>query len=149
MASDTKPYIPFAIGRTTCILPVSEVRETLQLRPITPVYRMPPTIRGLIQVRGEIFPVLEIGRLLGIPPAEIPDHKRIVVACLGERVAGILTSSVHGTIEIADESFETVPHNVGSDAASFLTAVARTPLGVVGRLSLDRVFSSEKLRPAT
>jgi purine-binding chemotaxis protein CheW len=148
MPADTKPYIPFAIGRTLCVLPVSEVRETLQLRPVTRVYRMPPPVAGLIQVRGEIFPVIEVGLLLGIRAAEIPAPKRIIVACLNERVAGLLASDVRGTIQIADDVFETVPHNLGSDAAMFLTAVARTPLGVVGRLALDKVFASDKLRPA-
>lgn len=139
-------YLPFSIGRSTFVLPVGEIRETIQLRPITAVYHMPKTVAGLVQVRGDIFPVLDLAVLLGADDADAAAPTRIVVARLSERVAGILAAAVRGSMLLGDDAFEPVPSTLSPAIAGFLTGIARTPIGVVGRLSLERIFDSEAIQ---
>jgi chemotaxis signal transduction protein len=71
--------ISMIVGAQTFVVPIADVQEVLTARPISRVFRAPPTLAGVTSLRGEILPVIRLAALLGLEPARGLDGGRIVV----------------------------------------------------------------------
>ena len=100
----TKSYITFRLGDELFAIDVAQVREVLDLPPITRIPTAPPYLRGIVNVRGGAVPVIDLRRKFGLVPAPDTVNTRIVVlehALDGEpTIVGGLADSVHEVIEL-------------------------------------------------
>lgn len=99
------------VGRDLVAFVQSELREVVLIPKLTPLPEAPPWVLGLLNLRGEILPVVDIqSRLLGtrrIP--EISDH--VVIVDIDGRPAGLVVSSVSSAVEATGRDIESVPRN--------------------------------------
>lgn len=126
------------VAGTPYAVPVERVREIVRIRPITPIPRVSPDVRGVISLRGEIVEVVELRRRLGLAPARDTRSTRIVVVYSeDEGVAAILVDAVTEVLRVADEAARaTAP---GEVAAVESLCVRGTDF--VSLLDLDRVLA--------
>ena len=80
----------FELRAQELALPIADVRETLPVPPITRVFLTPPCLAGVISLRGDIVPVIDLGVLLGLPATAAGDDSKIVVVDCAAGVAGIV-----------------------------------------------------------
>ena len=96
--AEAPSVVTFATGESLYALPVDRVHEILDLRPVAPLPNAPAHLLGLCEVRGAGVPVVDLRRLLGLPPIEDNGHSRILVTWVrngDERlVLGIKTERV-------------------------------------------------------
>ena len=83
----------FRVGDEEYAIDLRRVREILQPLPITAVPRAPEFLDGMIDVRGEVIPVIDVRRRLGLPARTTPRHKVLVVNVAG-RVLGLIVDAV-------------------------------------------------------
>lgn len=81
-------------------IPIQEVREILRVPEISRVPQAPPHVRGVINVRGQILPVVEIRSRLGLEPLEVTPGSRILLAEAADRVIGLLVDGVSQVLRI-------------------------------------------------
>ena len=112
-AIETTLYLTLRIENELLGFKVSSVREVLDLCTITRVPRTPNYMRGVINLRGTVIPVIDLRRKFNLPHAESTIDARIVVLEIkmdgNETVAGVLTDSVHDVIEIDNDKIDPSP----------------------------------------
>ncbi|MBA3542567.1 MAG: purine-binding chemotaxis protein CheW [Deltaproteobacteria bacterium] len=135
----------FELRQQELALPIADVRETLPLQPITPVFLTPPCLAGVFSLRGDIVPVIDLGILLGLSRTVVGEESKIVVIEHGGQVAGIVVDRLRD-LRTLDVALEPTPLNVPPAIASLLRGIAATATGSVRVLDVQTIFEAEPLR---
>ncbi len=126
---------------------IAGVVETLAVRPITRVFLTPPWLAGIMNLRGDVVAVLDLARLLGMPPTIITDDSRIVLTRHEGRRAGLLVDGLAELRSLDLGQLEPPPVTLSGEVANLLRGVVTVPGGEVVRLlDLPALFESDKLR---
>jgi purine-binding chemotaxis protein CheW len=146
VATETLLYLTFRLEQELLAFEVARVREVLDLCPITRVPRTPDYMRGVINLRGSVIPVIDLRLKFGLAKTDATIDARIVVVEINhesnEIVAGVLTDSVHDVIEIDSEHIESSPQMGTRWRTEFITGIGKFRDQFILLLDLDRVFSS-------
>src|SRR5512144_2930071 len=109
----TAQYLTFRLGAEVFALDITQVREVLDYTPITRVPRMPAFMRGVINLRGAVVPVVDLRLKFGMTETERAVNTCIVIAEIeldGERtVIGALADSVREVIDLEPGQIEPAP----------------------------------------
>lgn len=136
-ASLVRELLTFTLDGDPYAIPVEWAREIVRLRAITPVPRVPPEIRGVISLRGEIVQVLDLCRRLGIQTREPTRSTRIIVLH-GDHgaVTGLLVDSVREVVRIAEAAVQPPP----TGESDSVEALCRRDGEFISLLNMDRVL---------
>jgi len=142
-------YLAFTLGGETFAMAIRAIREVIQFVGITDVPLMPPFIRGVINLRGSVVPVLDLFVRFGRPPAAAAQRTCIVILELvqGDCIAelGIMVDTVSEVLSIAASEVEPAPA-FGSDLrADFIAGVAKVGERFVILLDVNHVLSVEEM----
>ncbi len=145
-------YITFRLGTEVFAVPVANVREVLDLTPITRVPTAPRCMRGVVNVRGSAIPVLDLRQRFGLPPAAETVDTRILVLELALEdelaVVGGIADSVHEVIELEPGQIVTPPTVAMRWRADFIKGLGKRGDAFIILLDLATVFSAEELTVA-
>ncbi len=144
-----------AVGRTKLVCfyfgdqeygaPITEVDETLAIRPITRVFLTPQWLSGIVNLRGDIVAVVDLAQLLDLPATVITDHTRIVLAEHEGRVAGILVDRMAELRVVDLGAIQPPPPNLTE--APLLRGITMVDDGAALRvLDLPALFESPEVR---
>jgi purine-binding chemotaxis protein CheW len=127
-------------GSVTFAVPIGAVREIVMVPEITPVPETGPFVRGVINLRGRILPVLDLAPRLGLGEGPAPSHGRIlVVEHDREHPVGLLVDDASEVLRVPEGAIAAPPQLAGG-ATSAVSGVARLPDRLLLVLDLDRVF---------
>lgn len=133
--------IAFQLEREEYGVPVASVREVSRVGEITRVPQAPEHIRGVMNLRGRILPVLELRTRLGHPPLLAPGPRaRVVVAEIHGRVLGLLVDAVAQVLKVPSDRVVPPPDDARSAAADYLTGVAQLDDRLIILLDLERML---------
>jgi len=97
--------LSFELDDSPYAVPVERVREIVRMRPITPVPRVPVSVRGVISLRGQIIEVIDICHRLELAPIELNRRTRIIVVNLEDgQAAAILVDAVREVLRVPKDS---------------------------------------------
>lgn len=143
--TETALFLTFKLGDEIFALDVSQVREVLDLTNITKVPRAPTFMRGVINVRGSVVPVVDLRAKFGLPATDDTLDTRTIVMDLsldGETaVIGALADSVHEVIEIEPSAIEPPPKIGMRWKTEFIKGIGKRNDEFIIILDIDRVFS--------
>ncbi|GEO79886.1 chemotaxis protein CheW [Pararhodospirillum oryzae] len=148
-----RSYVTVGIDQEIFALDVAHVREILDPQPFTRLPDMPPSLRGLIDVRGQGIPVFDLRIKFGLPPGEGTPHTRIVVLEIpraqGAVVLGALTDRVFEVAALDDTGIER-PAELGTRWRSEAVAgLGRRNGRLVIILDIAHVFTLKDLTAAS
>lgn len=136
----------FYVDERELATPIASVRETVPLRPITPVFRVPHAFAGITNLRGEILAVLDLRALLGLPPQEAAAHDaRIVVVEDGGRSAGLVVDRVGAIRSLGDTPLQDPPPTLPAPIARLLAGIVSLPDTALPVLEPARLFAAPEL----
>jgi len=142
-------YLTFKIGDELFALDVSQVREVLDLSTITKVPGSPPFMRGVINVRGSVVPVIDLRIKFGLPETVNTLNTRIIVMDLlldGElTVLGAMADSVHEVRDLEAGQIEKPPKIGMRWRTDVIKGIGKQNDEFIIILDIDEVFSSEEL----
>jgi purine-binding chemotaxis protein CheW len=143
-------YLTFKLGRESYGLPVLGVREIIRLCPITPVPRMPEYIRGVINLRGKVIPILDLRAKFRLSTGSYGDRACIIVVQVGAPPApvmlmGAIVDAVEEVVHLGEAELEPTPDFGGSPNTDYILGMATIHGGVKTLLDLDKVFLQEGL----
>ena len=142
-------YLTFKLEDEMFAIDVAQVREILDFTTITKVPRAPEFMRGVINVRGSVVPVVDLRLKFEMSPTQKTVDTRIVVmeiAFDGELcVIGALADAVHNVIEMEPEQIEATPKIGAKWNTEFIKGIGRQDEGFIIILDVDRIFSSDEL----
>ncbi len=142
-------YLTFKLGEEMFAIDVSQVREILDVTTITKVPRAPEFMRGVINVRGSVVPVVDLRMKFGMSSTERTKDTRIVVmeiALEGDLTTiGTLADAVHNVMDIEPSSIEPAPKVGAKCNTEFIKGIGKHNDEFIIILNVDRIFSAEEL----
>lgn len=142
-------YLSFKLGGETFAANVGKILNILEMTEITKVPKAPDYIKGVINLRGTVLPVVDTRIKFGIPPTEYTNNTCILVMEVdvdGEQVqVGGLVDAVQAVLEIEEDEI-LPPPSIGSKYRSeFITGIAKIDDKFIMLLNMDRVFSADEI----
>ncbi len=141
-------YLTFRIGKEEYGLEILRVREIIELMDITPVPRTPDSIRGVINLRGRIIPVLHLRVKFEMELVEDTDETCIIVVDMDTAGTAtqmaILVDGVREVVDISSEEIEPAPSFGGSVDSRFILAMAKLKGGVKVLLNTEQILNTEE-----
>jgi purine-binding chemotaxis protein CheW len=142
-------YLTFTLGEEVFAMDIRTVREIIQVGPMTTVPLMPGFVRGVINLRGAVVPVIDLHARFGRPAARIGKKTCIVIFDAvrdGERVElGLLVDAVSEVIEIAPEAIEPPPNFGTAVRRDFIRGMGKVASRFVVILEPDRAFDVNEM----
>ena len=143
-------YLTFRLGRESYGLPVLGVREIIRLCPITPVPRMPGYLKGVINLRGQVIPILDLRAKFQLATGSYGERACIIVVQVGAPPAtvmlmGAIVDAVEEVVQLTGAELEPTPDFGGSPDTDYILGMATVHGGVKTLLDLDKVFLKEGL----
>lgn len=149
MAANTlvkeKQVVIFELGNETYGLDIAAVREIIRMQPITKVPKAPSFVEGVINLRGRVIPVVDMGRRFELTNTQRGKANRIVVVSNEGTTIGIIVDAVTEVMRIADDSIEPVSDIITGASASYLRGIAKLQDKMVILLDLDKVLDKESM----
>jgi len=149
MITQSRQYMTFKLGDELVAIDVAQVREVLEVSSITRVPTAPAYMRGVVNVRGQATPVVDLRLRFGLPPADDTVHTRIIVMELeldGEpAVLGGIADSVHEVIELDPSAIDPPPRIAMRWRADFIQGMGKRGADFLIILDVNAVFSSEEI----
>jgi purine-binding chemotaxis protein CheW len=149
MITQSRQYMTFKLGDELFAIDVAQVREVLEVSSITRVPTAPDYMRGVVNVRGQATPVVDLRLRFGLFPAEDTVHTRIIVMELeldGEpAVLGGIADSVHEVIELDPSAIDPPPRIAMRWRADFIQGMGKRGDDFLIILDVNAVFSSEEI----
>ena len=139
--------VTFHVHQLVFGAPIAEVRETVTLRPITPLFHVPRCLAGIANLRGEILAVLDIAALLGLETTRRGPESRIVIVEHGGRAAGLIVDRLDAILSVPADSVTEAPPTLSPEVARLLAGVVSTPERTVAVLDAARLFGAAELAP--
>jgi purine-binding chemotaxis protein CheW len=139
-------YLTFKLGGEEYGLELVRVREIIALMDITPVPLAPEYVRGVMNLRGRVIPVVDLRRKFAMTPTEDHDRKCIIV-CDVERDGhhiqmSILVDAVSEVLHISGADIEDAPSFSGGLSSGCIHGIAKAKSGVKILLDIDMVLSA-------
>jgi purine-binding chemotaxis protein CheW len=147
--TETRQYLTFKLSEEVFAVDVEKVREILELTTITKVPQTPEFMRGVINLRGSVVPVVDMRLKFGMPETERTVNTCIVVVEVGSGgetlVLGALADSVQEVFELEPEQIEPSPKIGTRINTDFILGMGKSDEGFIMILDIDRVFGAEEL----
>lgn len=133
-------WVTFQIAGERFAFAVDAVREIVRVRSITRVPHAPDPVRGIINLRGRVVPVLDLRRRLGLPAAELTSASRILICHAQHRVLGLLVDAAHHVVRLDRNQVEPPPADVMTAQSGYVLGVSHHGGGFLILLDADQVL---------
>lgn len=143
-ASHAGKYLTLFLGSEEYGVDVMKVQEIIQILPITRVPHAPEFIRGVMNLRGRIVPVIDLRRRMHMSPAPDARETCIVVVRTRELLMGLTVDQVRDVVDMTAPEIEDVPDFGTAVDTRYLAGVARRDARVVLLLDVERVLCREE-----
>jgi purine-binding chemotaxis protein CheW len=141
-------YLSFALGREEYAIRVLKVREIVKLQHITSVPDTPQEVRGVINLRGKVIPVIDLRLKFGMPDPEYGQRTCIIVVEVGTNQhgpMGIIVDEVSEVLTLTESDTQDTPDFGNGVETPFLLGLAKVKDNVKILLDIDQVLMSSDL----
>jgi purine-binding chemotaxis protein CheW len=143
-------YLTFGLGDESYGLPVLKVREIIKLTPITAVPQMPDYVKGVINLRGKVIPVVDLRAKFGLAKAATTERTCIVVVQVemadhSKTFMGLIVDGVEEVAHIATQDIEETPDFGATLNTDYILGMAKVKGAVKALLDIDRVVTADGL----
>jgi purine-binding chemotaxis protein CheW len=142
-------YLTFMLAREPFAIGILRIKEIIEYQGVTEVPMMPPCVRGVINLRGAVVPVLDVLARFGRPSSEITKRTCIVIVEVesadGRQVMGLMVDAVNEVLDIAAADIEPPPAFGARIRTDFLQGVGKVRGKFVLLLDVDRVLSVDEI----
>lgn len=145
----TGKYLIFQLGTEEFGTVVMKVREIMKYQEITAVPQTPPYVKGVLNLRGRVIPVIDLRMKFGLPPQEYSEHTCIVVvrveSAAGELPVGVIVDGVVEVLNLTAGDIEDTPDFGNGTATPCLLGMAKVKGKVKILLDMEQVLSGSDL----
>ena len=137
-------HVVFQVGQTSYVLAAEHVQQMAVFENATVVPGAADYVAGLMQVRGQLVPVVDLRRRFGVVPSESAAHEaRVIIVKHDARVVGLLADRAREVLQLDEDQFEPPPGLVQEQASGFVQAVARHEGRLLLRIDFEKVIGKD------
>lgn len=137
--------IVFRLENEEYALSVQNVGSIERLLPITRVPSTPPFVKGVINLRGVVTPVIDLKRRFHQIDTEFTNQTRIIIINIEDITVGIIVDSANDVVDIDESQIEPPPEVVGMVEVDYITGVVKLDNRLLILLDLEKILSKEEL----
>ncbi len=145
--ADVTQYIKIEMGAETFGIDIGFVDNILRMQRITRVPNVPAYVKGVINLRGEIVPIINLRSKMGLEEIEETKATRIIIIKM-EQVGkvGFIVDCVKEVVSISEEQVESIKHDSKDDSTHFVSAVGKEADSIISLLDLNAVVLDKNIK---
>lgn len=145
LAQENVQLIVFSLGEEEYALEINHVQEINRLLPVTRVPRAPLFIEGVINLRGNIIPVINLHARIGLSKRTATKNTRIIIALIGGLQVGLIVDGVTEVLRLSRNNFE-LPENIGGVLpTTYLKAIGKTEGRMILLINIETLLDIDQL----
>ncbi len=148
-SAQTMQYLSFSLGVETFAIDIRYIREIIEYGGVTAVPMMPPFLRGVINLRGKVVPVIDLSVRFGRAPTDVRRRSCIVIVEVGDEATrqdlGIIVDAVNEVVEIEASSQERPPAFGAGLRNDFIQGIGKVDGHFVVVLDVDQALSVKEM----
>ena len=141
----TMQLVSFTLAKETYGIEITKVREIILITEITHVPEAPAFLRGLINLRSTVIPVIDLRARFGMPPGEVSDENRIMVLQACGKTIGIVVDAVSEVLRVKQEQIAPPPPTVAGLGRDYLSGLVKLDKQLLILLDIDKIFGDEEM----
>lgn len=144
--SEELKVIVFSLGDEEYGVEVDQVQTIERMVPLTRVPKTPPFIKGVMNLRGNVVPVIDMRERFSLPEAEYTENTRIIIVSVKDMQVGLTVDSASDVIDVNENEIEDPPEVVGGIKAKYLRGVAKIEDNrLLVLLNLEEVLNKKEI----
>jgi purine-binding chemotaxis protein CheW len=143
-----RELISFRIGSQEFCVDIMSIREIRGWTPATALPHAPAYVRGVINLRGAVLPIVDLSIRLGLGAAELTPRHVIIVAQVEDQILGLLVDAVSDILTVTDDMIQPTPDVASEAVRTFVRGLLAIDGRMVSFISLDRVLPEGELELA-
>lgn len=143
--TQTGRFLTFLIGRETYGIEIRYVMEIIGIQAITEMPEMPDYLKGIINLRGKIIPVMDIRLRFGKQPREYDDRTCVIVINFNEVSIGLIVDSVSEVLTIPAQDISELPSISSGQSNGYVRNIGKVGTGVILLIDCEKLLSADEL----
>ncbi|AIF43740.1 chemotaxis protein CheW [Virgibacillus sp. SK37] len=145
MENKTRKMIVFQLDNEEYAVSVQQVGLIERITPITRVPQTVNFVKGVINLRGVVTPIIDLRIRFGLSEAEFTDHSRIIIINMDDKEVGLIVDAANDVVDIPEETIEPAPEVIGAVDIDYIEGVAKLEQRLIILLDLEKVLSAEEV----
>jgi purine-binding chemotaxis protein CheW len=138
--SERRELIAFCIGEQEYCVDIMSVREIRGWSPATPLPQTPDYMRGVINLRGAVLPIMDLAARLGLPTSETTVRSVIIVVKVDERLVGLLVDAVSDILSVTEDLIQATPDVACDRVRSFVRGLITIESRMISEIAIERLL---------
>ncbi len=143
-AHGTMQLVSFKLAQELYGIEITKVREIILISEITRIPQTPHYVKGLINLRSAVIPVIDLRTKFGLPEGELTDESRIMVLQAHGKTIGIVVDAVNEVLRVKHEQIAPPPPTVAGLGRDYLTGLVRLDKEMLILLDIDKILDKEE-----
>ncbi|KPJ85200.1 MAG: chemotaxis protein CheW [Spirochaetes bacterium DG_61] len=144
LTRDQDQLISFVVGGEDYGIDIQRVKEVIRIREITKLPKCPVFVKGVINLRGDVIPIIDLREKFGLPHEEYTDMTRVIVVEVDEKSIGMVVDSVSHVIRLSEDEIEPPPPLIGGLSSEFIRGVGKLGENLIILLDIDSILTTEE-----
>ena len=144
LEGDLNQLISFEVGNEEYGLDILQVKEVIRLREITRLPKAPSFVKGIINLRGDIIPILDLRDRFGLEHQEYTNMTRVIVVDVDSKLVGMVVDAASQVVRIPADQIDPTPPIVGALSAEYIKGVGKLDERLIILLNIDRILTTEE-----
>lgn len=138
-------YLTFWEDKQLYGMPIQDIQQIIQMQPIISIPEFPPYAKGIIRLRGEVIPVIDMRLRLGKEEIPYDDHTCIIISSIGKGLVGFIVDRVHEVSDITPDQIASPPAASRDPSSAYLTGIGRDKDNISLLLDPHKIVGIEQL----
>lgn len=141
----TMQLVSFKLGKEFYGIEITKVREIILIAEITRIPETPHYLKGLINLRSTVIPVIDLRARFGLPEGELSDESRIMVLQARGRTIGIVVDAVSEVLRVKHDQIAPPPPTVAGLGRDYLSGLVKLDNRLLILLEIDKIFGEDEM----
>jgi purine-binding chemotaxis protein CheW len=144
-AQESQQFLTFLLDDQEYGLEIFKIREIRGYAPITPIPNVPSHVRGVMNLRGTVLPVVDLRMKFRLPAVEYNKFTVIVIATVGDKTVGLLVDAVSDVLMVENDSIREAPDFGSAVDTRFINGVFQSRERLTVALNLEELLTESDL----
>ncbi|MBF0120861.1 MAG: chemotaxis protein CheW [Desulfobacterales bacterium] len=145
--SQALEFATFYIGEALCGIDILLVQEINRQIEVTCIPKAPDYVIGVLNLRGKIVTVIDLGKKLGLSPIRVSKYNRNIIVNSQDEHIGLVVDRISDVIITDSSKIEPAPSNIGGLRGKYFKGVYKTDRSLIGILNIENVLKEDSSNP--